>query len=220
MAISLDDLYKDEITGKGGVSVDTTFTGELSGSIENGVKLASLRGTTVSEDAIQDYEGYIKLGGELTPTRLVYSTLQTTGGNVRGDFDDGLNLKSIYNSSLVDNESFGNNGEGLVYKGGELYVEQLHPYRIVDVTTTLTSTNDRDYLKIDCSLPDIVIPLPTNPTKLSYVLAEIVKGDPQVADHAPKFTATAIEGDTEYELDRSVRVVISYNGDEWRILNG
>lgn len=216
MPINLDESSKAVITSQGGVTVSTAFTGELTGDITNGVTLASLRGTPISSNAIQDYEGYLKLDGELKPTRLVYQTLPTDGGNVQGNFDEGLNLKSIYGSGLVDGQLFANDGEGLTYRGGELYPTQLNPHRELTLTTGEINAQHRDKISVDCTL-DTTIALPATPNTGDYIEVSVIGGDPNL--HPVTFGASHnIEGDTMlFQLDRAVSIRITFNGTKWRV---
>ena len=215
MAINESDIYKEEIESKGGVNVDTPITGEITGTIANGTKLSELRGVPISNNVIQEYQGLVRFDGELKPTGIVYTTRPTTGGNVQGDFDDGLNLKSIYGSSLVNGEQFDENGQGIVYRGGELYATQLNPYRKLNVTTSLTETEVGDVLSIDCTLPNIEIPLPASAQASDKVFFSIYKGDPTIADHAPRFTGTLVAGDDDFYVDRKAGGYLVFDGTDW-----
>lgn len=213
MSINLDTVFKEDLEKSGAVVSDTNLGGELSGVVSS-ASLANIRGVPISSDQLSEYEGYLVNGGQLVPKRLVWQTLDTTGGTVQGNFDEGLNLKSIYGSALVDTEQFSSDGEGISYRGGELYVTQLNPYRNIYLTGEVNA-EPKDVIRADCS-SDTTVSLPTAPQEGDYVVVSVVKGDP--ITHPVTFGAAHnIEGDTLFQLNRVASIEVVFNGAEWKV---
>lgn len=212
MSISLDSADKKDLEDAGAIVDSSTLGGELQGTISSAT-LANLRGIPISNTAVQEYQGYIRFDGELKPINIVWQTLDTTGGTVQGNFDEGLNLKSIYGSSLVDGQLFNSDGQGIAYRGGELYVTQLNPYEIRYINSNVTA-NPRDDIRVDCSISGSTITCGTLSESESFVV-RVLKGDAQT--NSIRLEAVSIEGDTFYLLDRNADILVYNDGTEFKV---
>ena len=153
----------------GGFVTNTSdFTGDVEGTRDAGLTVTGIAGTAIDRtNPLNVNQGYMRLSGDnLVPVDLVWIQRSTNSGNVRGQFDTGLNLQNIYGGLIDPNGAvFSQAGQGLVFDGDYLAVTQLDTRRLIYATGDITA-QVRDVITCNTVAAGFTVTLP--PAAVSY----------------------------------------------------
>jgi len=217
---NLDDIRRNNSADAGNVVEGSEFTGDVSGDQGSGLTVTGLRGVNISNASApqNDNDGYIFVGTEFVLRTIVTQGFQTNSGEVRGNYDTGLNINNINNTQLsTDNFISDLPGQVLATNDANQLSPQLAKLgRDLYLTDATFTALNKDKIICDTSANAIVITPIATPVNGDFFEVFFSAGTPS----ANNVTITGVlAGATDLVLDALGAVILIFAGGAWTVQN-